>query len=121
LIIWLQKFNIYIDPYRSFYTMSIYYFIGITGIFMTLSFCKLLDNIHFLFVNIISVGNIVILGIHWMFIGTINYILKHFEHIKGEIIYTTSEAILITCIITLMSYPIIIFMRKYLSFFIGKR
>lgn len=121
LIIWLQKFNISIDPYQSFNAMLIYYLIGTTGIFMTLNFCRLLDNIHFHFVNIISVGNIVILGIHWMFIGTINYILKYFGHIRGEINYTTLEAVLLTCAITLMSYPIIIFMRKYLSIFIGKR
>lgn len=121
LIIWLQKFNISIDPYHSFNAIIIYYIIGTTGILMTLNFCQLLDNIHLHFVNIISVGNIVILGIHWMFIGTINYILKYFEHISGEINYTTLESVLLTCTITLMSYPIILFMRKYLSIFIGKR
>ena len=80
----------------------------------TISLCRLLDRVRSVIIENISLGTIVIMGLHWMLIGTTNFILQKLLHINGGIIYSLDITILLTIIFEAILYPIIIlFMNKY--------
>jgi len=95
--------------------------ICITAILGILSLCKLLDKVISPIISNLSTGTIVIMGLHWMMIGTTNVFLSKLLHIEGGIIYPLIIAIILTIVFETLLYPIIIlFMKKY-PFMLGKR
>ncbi len=109
------------DPYRTFTQMIAYYLVGLSGSLFVISCCRLLNSFSNQIIYIISIGNIIIFGFHWMFIGTINFVLKKFWGIEGEIGYNLLESIGLTLFITFLLYPIILITRKYFPILMGKR
>lgn len=95
--------------------------ISLTAIAGTLSLCKLLDHIVTPIIMNLSIGTIVIMGFHWMMIGTTNMVLTKLLHIEGEIIYPLTIAIVLTFVFEAMLYPIIILFKEKYTFMLGKR
>lgn len=98
----------------------LFWLICLSAIGGFLSFCKLLNGIHLTFIDMISTGTIVIMGLHKMFIGTTNFILSKAFQIEGEIIYSLTTTILLTICFVIIEYPIIIFFRNNYPFMLGK-
>lgn len=98
----------------------LFWLICLSAIFGILSLCKLINGIHLNFIDNISIGTIVIMGLHKMFIGTTNYILSKVLSIQGEIIYSLFITILLSVVIILFEYPIIIYIKNQIPFMLGK-
>jgi hypothetical protein len=71
-----------------------------------------------LLVNL-SKGTIVIMGLHWMYIGAINYSV---EKMLGthDIIYEWYIAVSLSVIIVFAIYPFILLFRRYGKPFLGR-
>jgi fucose 4-O-acetylase-like acetyltransferase len=96
-----------------------FYLLGIIGslVIVALSICINKGN---RLIYTISYGTIIILGIHWMFIGLTNFVLERIMHIK-DIIYNIPESIIIVFCITFINYFIIQFCKKYFPIILGGR
>lgn len=95
--------------------------ICVLAILGLLSLCKLLNNVVSPIILNLSIGTIVIMGLHWMMIGTTNVILSKLLHIEGAIIYPLIIAIILTIIYEAVLYPIIILFKNKYPFMLGKR
>lgn len=91
---------------------------AIVGLF---SLFKLLDNIRYNFIANISIGTIVIMGLHWILIGTTNYILEKIFCMQEKIIYSWYIACFLVIIFLVILYPIIILFQNKYPFMLGKR
>ena len=91
-----------------------------TAIFGFLSLFKLMDKIHLTFIENISIGTIVIMGLHWVLIGITNYPLSKLLH-TPEIIFNLWEAILLTLLYAAILYPIILLFKNKYPFMLGKQ
>lgn len=92
-------------------------FIAVIG---TISLSRLLDKIRSTIIENISIGTIVIMGLHWMLIGTTNFILEKLSHIDYGITYPLCIAILLVLIFEAILYPVILFFRDKYPFLLGK-
>lgn len=107
---------------KCVYMFGIYFWIiCISAICGLMSMCKLLDNVHSRIIDNISIGTIVIMGLHWMLIGITNFILTKVFHINGSIVYPWYIAVLITFIFIAALYPIILLFRKKYPIMLGKK
>lgn len=99
----------------SFWAMCLSSIIGF------LCLCKLLDGVKSKIIENISIGTIVIMGLHWMFIGTTDYILSKLLHINGDITYPPLVVILLAIVFVALEYPFIILFKNRFPFLLGKR
>lgn len=90
---------------------------AISGIF---SLCKLLDRFHFTIIDNISIGTIVIMGLHWILIGVTNYSLSKMLHIVNGITYPWYIAISLALTYIAFLYPIIILIKNRHPLLLGK-
>lgn len=103
--------------------LSIHAFIymnALIAIIGTISLCRLLDRIHSTIIETISIGTIVIMGLHWMLIGTTNFVLQKLLHIDAGILYPLSITILLTILFIATLYPVIILFKNKYPFLLGK-
>ena len=98
----------------------LYWLICLSAIWGILSLCKLLNKVHFTAIDNISIGTIVIMGLHRMFIGATNYGISMLFGIQREIVYPLITAILIALFFVALEYPIIIFFKNNFPFMLGK-
>ena len=110
--------SIKIDNYL-FYRIA-FYVLGVSGSLFLINICKIFKCCPSI-VQTVSVGNIIILGLHWMFIGTTNFVLEKVFSIEGGIHYTIMEAIIFTIAITMVNCIIIIFCQKHFKALLGYR
>lgn len=99
----------------SFWMMCIASIIGF------LSLCKLLDGVKSQIIENISIGTIVIMGLHWMFIGTTNFVISKLFHINGNIAYSPLVVVLLALVFVALEYPIILLFKNRFPFMLGKR
>ena len=81
--------------------------------------CRMLNTIHLNFIINISIGTIVIMGLHGMIITSINYLLSITLDIP-DITYPWYLAIIISFCIIIGLYPIILIFKKDYTFMLGK-
>lgn len=96
-----------------------FWIICITAICGILSLCKLLDNIELNIIQNISLGTIVIMGLHWILIGVTNILFSKYLHIQG-ITYPLWGTIILTILYIMAIYPIILLFKKKYPFLLGK-
>lgn len=97
-----------------------FWLVSITAIGGILSLCKLLDHIHSAIIDNLSIGTIVIMGVHFMMIGTTNFILENILHIEHRIIYSWFIAFVLAITFEMILYPIIILFKNKFPFMLGK-
>ena len=97
-----------------------FYVLGFTGSAMIIGIGFILNRVKSNINYNISVGTMVILGIHWMFIGVINFFIEKYLHITGDITYSSFTAFLISVFIAILNYPLIIICKKHLPLLLGK-
>lgn len=110
------------SPCSSYkYSLLSFYLKGMSGILFTLFLCMKLNHIKSDIVYTISTGTILIFGLHWMFIGSFNFLVKQIAGIQGEIQYPTLIALLIALGIVFINYFIILFCKKHFPIIVGYR
>ncbi len=108
------------DPKNNIPLYAIWFWtVSLCGTWGIISFCKLLNPIHSELIDNISIGTIVIMGLHFMLIGTTNFILEKLLGIE-RITYHWFIALMITIAIEAFLYPIIIFFKEKAPFMLGK-
>lgn len=101
-------------------SMALSYIVSVLGCMGTLLSCRLLDGFSSRIMIRISAGTIVIMGMHWMCIGSINYVVRIFTH-APSIVYEWYTALFLSCIILIILYPFIILSSKYFPQLLGRR
>ena len=92
------------------------------GLLAFIYFCKLFNGVRSKVIVNYSNGTIVFIGLHWMMVGCIRYgILKPFFHVSGDYVYTPMEAYALGLLVTLLLYPIILFLQAKAPWMLGKR
>lgn len=113
--IFIRKTTFYILYGFLFWTLSL------SAIFSILSLCKLLNRFRSTIIDNISIGTIVIMGLHWILIGCINYALSKILHINGGITYSWYVSICLALLYIAILYPIIILFKNKYPSLLGKR
>lgn len=98
----------------------LFYPVNIGLLFALLCFCKLLDHWHWSFITNLSIGTLVIIGVHIIPIGIVNFVVEHQRGLAENAGYYWYEALLITIFIIALLYPIILFAKKHAPMLIGK-
>ena len=98
----------------------IYYPACFAFLFGILYGCKFLDAYKIKCVTNLSVGTLVIIGLHIVPITIINFIIEKANGLSSTICYQWYEALIITSIITIVLYPIILYSMRVKPIFIGK-
>ena len=105
----------------------LFYPVNIGFLFGVLYGCKFLDYIHWNFITNLSIGTLVIIGLHIVLITIVNFALTHFTFLishfsfyQGTICYEWYEALPVALIIVAILYPIIVYGKKCAPFMLGR-
>lgn len=116
----LLFFKWHLQEDRILIHAALFYPVNIGLLFALLCFCKLLDRWHWSFITNLSIGTLVIIGLHIIPIGIVNFMIEHQRGFAENAGYHWYEALLITIFIIALLYPIIQFAKKYAPVLIGK-
>lgn len=110
---------ILLEGYVQFPDRLLFYLVGS---FSVVAFLAVVQRIPktFKVVEITSRGTILILGVHWMFIGTLNFVLEKFLNIE-EIHYSPIVAWGIAILICAILQLFILFCMRYFKIILGGR
>ena len=98
-----------------------YWIVSLFAIMGTFGICKSIDRVRLKVIDNMSIGTIVIMGIHFILIGTTNYILEKTLHIDGKIIYPWYVACVLVVFFEALIYPMIILFKNKYTFMLGKK
>lgn len=112
-------FLLFFDGYITYPNRFLFYFVGFFSVVAFLSLIVKI-SVYSRLVELTSRGTILILGLHWMFIGTTNYIIEKLLHVDG-ITYPTFMALLISILIVLAIDVFVLFCEKHFRIILGGR
>ena len=115
----LLLFYWHIHEDRFVLHIAFYFVVNIISIFAIIHLFRTLNSIKSRIVTYISIGTMVIFGLHRMLIGIIDFGTEKLTGI-ADATYTWSEAALIAIGIELLLLPIIFYAQKYAPILIGK-
>ena len=116
----LLFFDWHLHEDRILLHAALFYPVNIGLLFALLCFCKLLDCWHWSLITNLSIGTLVIIGLHIIPIGIVNYMVDHSIGIREGIGYYWHEALPITAFIITILYPIIVWSISNAPILIGK-
>ena len=116
----LLFFEWHLNEQRILLHAALFYPVNIGLLFAVLCFCKLLDSCRLVFITNLSIGTLVIIGLHIILIGIVNFGVDHFIGIREGLGYYWYEALPITAIIIALLYPIILWGKSHVPVLIGK-
>ena len=96
------------------------YSVPFTAIFAVLNTCKLFNSKTSQTLINISSGTIMIMGLHWMIIGTINYAIQKLLTLGTEIRYEWYTALFLSVSIVTIIYPFILLAQRRLPILLGR-
>ena len=120
LAISLLLFYWHIHEERFVLHILLYFLVNILSVIAITNIFSTLNNIKSIIVYNISIGTMVIFGLHRILIGIIDFGIEKLFNIPNAI-YSNSEATLITISIEILLFPIIIYANKYCPLLIGKK
>ena len=106
---------------QHIFHIALFYPVNIGFLFGVLYGCKLLNNCKSSVITNLSIGTLVVLGLHIIFITIINYLLEYVQNINETICYHWFEALPITIVIVGILYPIILWAINHSSILIGRK
>lgn len=113
-------FEWHLNEQRILLHAALFYPVNIGLLFAVLCFCKLLDSCRLIFITNLSIGTLVIIGLHIILIGIVNFAVDHFIGIREGLGYYWYEALPFTAVIIALLYPIILWSKSHAPFLIGK-
>ena len=96
--------------------ITLYYVVNLVSVYAFIYLSRSLNNIKSKLITLISIGTLLIFGLHRMMIGIIDYIIEKSGSITN-ITYNWTECIIIALAIELILLPIIIYRNKWLILF----
>lgn len=112
-------FLIYLETFVDFPNRLLFYVVGLLSV---VAFLYLMQRIPMksTIIEVVSRGTILILGIHWMFIGTTNFFLEKIFSIQ-DIYYSAVLSVVLALVFCAIMYLIILFCAKYCKIILGGR
>ena len=101
--------------------IALFYPVNIGFLFGVLYGCKLLNSFESSVIANLSLGTLVIIGLHIIVITVINYMLEYAQNINETICYHWYEALPITIVIVGIFYPIILWATNHSAILIGRK
>ena len=98
----------------------LYYPVNIGFLFGVLYGCKCLNFIHSKVIINLSIGTLVVIGLHIVLITITNYVFGHILASNGTICYQWYEALPTAIIIVVLLYPIILLGKHLIPVLLGK-
>lgn len=106
-------FNLHLNEERTMLHVMLFYPFNICCLFGFLYGCKLLSSYKTNIIINISIGTLLIIGLHFPIIGIYNYL-------TGHTCYHWYEALPTALFITTVLYPLILFAKNHAPILIGK-
>ncbi len=112
---------------RTFYSgdhmlhIALFYPVNLCFLFGTLYGCKTLNGIKSSIITNLSIGTLVIIGLHIVLITMINYSFEHIFHFDGRISYHWYIALPTSFAICGLLYPIIPWVKQHSPILIGRK
>lgn len=108
--------------YETFFSLHIllYFIVNAISVFATIHFFRALNCIKVSLVTYISIGTLVIFGLHRILIGIIDYGVEK-VFVINDIRYEWYEALIVSLLICIILYPIIIIGKRHVPILIGKK
>jgi len=100
--------------------IALYYIVNFVSIFGIIYLCRSINELRFCVVTLISIGTMLIFGVHRILIGIIDFGIERLFHIP-DIAYNWYEAVLIAIVIEIILIPLIIMSKKWFPIFLGKK
>ena len=100
--------------------ITLYYVVNLISVYAFIYLAKSLSNIKSRIITLISIGTMLIFGLHRMMIGVIDFIIEKALCISC-ITYNYCECIFISLAIISIVLPVIIFLNNHLPITLGKR
>ena len=92
--------------------ITLYYAVNLVSVYAFIYLSRSLNNIKSKLITLISIGTLLIFGLHRMIIGITDFGIEKMLH-HPNIIYDWSECLIIAPIIEIMLLPIIIYRMKW--------
>ncbi len=99
--------------------IALYYVVNLISVYAFIYLAKSLNNIKSRIITLISIGTMLIFGLHRILIGFIDFGIEKATHIPTPT-YNCYECLIMVLIIEIILLPFIIYKNKY-SFLYGKR
>lgn len=100
--------------------IALFYVVNLFSVFGIIYICRCLDDINIHLVTIISIGTMLIFGLHRILIGIIDYTFEKHFHITN-ITYNWYESTFLTLIIEVALIPFILIAISHCIVLIGKK
>ena len=100
--------------------IALFYPVNIGFLFGVLYGCKVLNNCKSAVITNLSIGTLVIIGLHIVPITVTNYILEVFLQTHSPICYHWYEALPVALIIVAILYPIILLGKNHFTILLGR-
>ena len=98
----------------------LFYPVNICFLFCVLFGCKLLNSLKSAIIVNLSIGTLVVIGLHIVLVTIINFALEHLLHIDGGICYHWYTALPVVLLIIALLYPIIPWAKRHAPMLIGR-
>ena len=98
----------------------LFYPTNVLFLFGVLYGCKTLNGVRLSVVTNISIGTLVIVGLHIVVVTIVNYTLSYFHFFDSIICYQWYEALPTSFIIVVILYPIILISLRRIPILVGK-
>jgi len=121
LIISLLLFEWHLHEEIFLLHIAIFYPVNIFFLFAILYGCKALNSIKSGIIINLSIGTLVIIGLHFPFITIINFIFEHLFNTNESICYHWYTALPLALAINIMLFPLIFYAKKHAPSMLGKK
>ena len=101
--------------------IALFYPINVLFLFGVLYGCKVLNNIKWELITNLSIGTLVIIGLHIMLVTIVNFSLEKVLGINGTICYQWYTALPTAIVIVAILYPIISWSKRHFPIMLGRK
>jgi len=101
--------------------IALFYPENIGFLFGALYGCKCLNSIHSKMIVNLSIGTLLIVGLHIVLISGINVAMEYLREINHTVCYQWHEALPLSVLIVALLYPLILLAKSYVSVLLGKK
>ena len=120
LAISILLFYWHIHEERFVLHIALFYVVNLLSVYGIIYLCRSIDSLHIRIITFISIGTMLIFGIHRIIIGTIDYGFEKFLN-TSDILYSWYECTLLALFIELLSLPLILLVIHHYPILLGKK
>lgn len=99
----------------------LFYPVNLGFLFGVLYGCKLLNSNKWNFITNLSIGTLVVIGLHIIMVTIVNIAIEHRFEINGTLCYQWYEALPIALFIVALLYPVILWGKRYVPVLLGRK